>query len=68
MRGEVCARSLCIETAALAGIRIKDVLVHHFALLLIKIGRVRSRQFIEHGFNRDADGCSCGLAFSPIKN
>ena len=68
VRGEVCSQSVGVEAAALAGIRIEDVLVDPFALFLIQIGGIRSWQFIENGFNRDADGCSGSLAFSPIKN
>src|SRR5208283_687906 len=40
-----------VETVPLTGIRIKDVLVDQFALLLIQIRCERSWQFIEHGFD-----------------
>src|ERR1019366_217837 len=66
--------SVHVEALALAGIRIKHVLVDPFALLLIQIGRIRSWQFIEHGFDgvancqivRSRDGSLFGRRFVDL--
>src|ERR1017187_8668506 len=57
-----------VSAPPLPHVRFVKMLVHHIALLIVKILRVHPWKFVQDVLNRNEHHCPCGLLFPPVQH